>query len=471
LKTPDAIVLLPGITGSELVKNGKLEGGRVTGGEVVWGWSGGALLGNILSSGRKVVSDLWGDPSKPTADAPDDVLPSRLLPDLHVLPGFWKIDGYGAVSDFLVRELELTEGENFFPFPYDWRRDNRLSARLLKAGTEVWLRAWRERSGNNNAKLILVGHSMGGLVARYFLEVLEGWRDTRALITFGTPYRGSLNAVDALANGLNPLGRIDLTAFAQRLTSLHQLLPIYPCIDPGDGNLVRVTETSVPNLDLAKARDALAFHREISDAVKAHRDDAAYRENGYRIYPIVGVQQPTNQSARIAASRVELLQYYRKGDDRPGDGTVPRVSAMPQEQADAAAGMFAATKHSSLQNADAVLPHLAGVIESLQLDLGVYRGPKGPAPVQFTLQLDDLHRLGEAVRITARPSAAIGDAEVTIEALGAGAEGAHLPMQRTVDGSFAAEFRPAQAGAFRATVSASGGAEAATDVFEVVATA
>jgi hypothetical protein len=33
---------------------------------------------------------------------------------------------------------------------------------------------------------------MGGLVARHYLEVFDGWRDTRMLVTFGTPYRGSV---------------------------------------------------------------------------------------------------------------------------------------------------------------------------------------------------------------------------------------------------------------------------------------
>ena len=56
--------------------------------------------------------------------------------------------------------------------------------------------------GSPDAKLVLVGHSMGGLVARYFLECLDGWRDTRRLVTFGTPYRGSLNALNFLVHGL-----------------------------------------------------------------------------------------------------------------------------------------------------------------------------------------------------------------------------------------------------------------------------
>ena len=53
---------------------------------------------------------------------------------------------------------------------------------------------------------------MGGLVSRYFLECLEGWKDTKALVTFGTPYRGSLNALDGLANGLKK-GPLDLSSW------------------------------------------------------------------------------------------------------------------------------------------------------------------------------------------------------------------------------------------------------------------
>ena len=55
-----------------------------------------------------------------------------------------------------------------------------------------------------------MAHSMGGLVSRYYLEVLGGWHNARALFTFGTPYRGSLNAVNVLANGMRK-GGIDVS--------------------------------------------------------------------------------------------------------------------------------------------------------------------------------------------------------------------------------------------------------------------
>ncbi len=306
-KMPDVIVLLPGITGSELKKNGK----------VVWGWSGRALVKNLFTGGGAFVKDLWVEQDSPTAETlGDGITASSLLDDLHVLPGIWKIDGYGAVAKFIGSEFEVTEGKNFFPFPYDWRRDNRASARMLKKRTDEWLHRWRAESGNAKAKLILVAHSMGGLVSRYFLEVLDGWRDTRALITFGTPYQGSVNAVDAIANGLKQFGVLDLTPLARRLNSLHQLLPVYKCYDQGDGQLQRVVDAGLPNADPERVKDAFEFHEEIRRAVEAHGKQDDYRRNGYGIYPVVGHRQPTNQSARRAGNGVEILQEIH--GRRPG---------------------------------------------------------------------------------------------------------------------------------------------------------
>jgi triacylglycerol esterase/lipase EstA (alpha/beta hydrolase family) len=39
--------------------------------------------------------------------------------------------------------------------------------------------------------LTIVGHSKGGLIAAYYVKRLGGWRRTRAVITLGTPHRGT----------------------------------------------------------------------------------------------------------------------------------------------------------------------------------------------------------------------------------------------------------------------------------------
>jgi pimeloyl-ACP methyl ester carboxylesterase len=42
--------------------------------------------------------------------------------------------------------------------------------------------------------LTIIGHSKGGLIATYYVKKLGGWRRTRAVVTLGTPHRGTPSA-------------------------------------------------------------------------------------------------------------------------------------------------------------------------------------------------------------------------------------------------------------------------------------
>jgi len=169
---PDLVIVLPGISGSVLAKDGK----------EIWGTSSGAIWRAVSSAGDSIKALALTVPDDPSVDdLGDGISATRLVQDLHIIPGLWKIDGYSGMIARLQSALGLEVGRNLFEFPYDWRRDNRVAARRLQRLSREWLQAWRTASGNEKAKLIMVGHSMGGLVARYFLEVLGGWKDARAL--------------------------------------------------------------------------------------------------------------------------------------------------------------------------------------------------------------------------------------------------------------------------------------------------
>lgn len=451
---PDVVVLLPGITGSVLRKNGN----------VVWGYSASSIGKALFTMGASMQDALalpHDDPS--LDDLGDGVTADALMPDLHLLPGIWKIDGYTKIADALLANFELAEGKNFFRFPYDWRRDNRVAGRKLAHASHEWLKNWRSTSGNSRAKLILIAHSMGGLVSRYFLECLEGWKETKALITFGTPYRGSLNALDGLANGFRK-GPFDLSGVARQLTALYQLLPVYECFDAGDGKLVRVGETAaIPNVDADMAASALKFHREIEAAVTSNRKAPQYETSGYRIYPVVGVAQETNLSARLAGQGIEMLQTY-KGDALGGDGTVPRVSAIPLELSDnPASAVYAATQHGSLQNADAVIQHISGLLSGLDLDLGSFKKPKS----RVSIEVADIFFADEPIVVRARPSSGDVSLKAMLSSTGDSRPPVVKPLQKAGSDWFEAEFPPPGAGAYRITV-AGGDVETAEDSFAVV---
>jgi len=453
---PDVIVLLPGIMGSVLRRGNK----------DVWAASGSAGIQALLSAGDSI-RDLRFDGSNDD-DVPDDgVTAHRLMPFAHLIPGFWKIDGYSETTNFLMSRFEITAGQNYFEFPYDWRLSIRVTGARLQEATHRWLKDWRASSGNADARLILVGHSMGGLVARHFIEVLDGWRDTRALVTFGTPYRGSLNALNTLVHGEKKVfGLADFSGFVRSLPSVYQLLPIYPCYDPGTGDLQRVAEaTGIPNVSQARASHALAVHHEIRDKVKEHLDNEEYVKRGYEIFPVSGINQPTRQSARLDGGKIVFANTYH-GKDGRGDGTVPRASAIPLELDNDPRAMYPGARHASLQYTDSVLTHLEGLITAMYLDFGSFQVLEDPRG-QLSLDVDDAYSASEPV--TVRLQSSTPGLTLTVRVDRAESDEVITQAVGPVDESWTeVDLGPLASGMYRISATAPFGVQPVMDIFAVL---
>jgi len=452
----DVVVCLPGILGSVLRKDGR----------DVWNISGGALISALTTLGESI-TDLKLERDPPDQeDLGDGITAPEVLRDVHLIPGFWKIDGYTKMLRYIEETFDVTRGRNLFEFPYDWRRDNRVAAQRLKRQSRTWLNEWRASSGARDAKLVLVGHSMGGLISRYFLECLDGWRDTRTLVTFGTPYRGSVNALDTLVNGLK-IKFFDLTEVARSFTAIYQLLPTYPCYDGGNGDLAYVDETDIPNLDRPKAKAALDFHREIHSAVDAHLRDQAYVDGRYGLGRIVGIKQPTQQSARRDGNRVQLLRTIG-GDDPGGDGTVPRPSATPLEFEDDQGAAFSAERHASLQNDDHVLLQLTGVLTGNTINWTQFRD--AIPMIDVSLDVDDLYSASETVVLRARPDRAprAGLTAIAVD-VETGQERDRQQLASRDDGWYEGELGPLPEGVYRLTAFGADTVEPVTELVTVLA--
>ena len=88
-----------------------------------------------------------------------------------------------------------------------------------------------------------------------------------------------MKALRFLANGLKkrvgPVTLVNLTDLVRSFTSVYQLLPIYPCLDTGDGTLRRANEVDVfPGVLADRVVAANEFHREIQGAVEEHLRDS-----------------------------------------------------------------------------------------------------------------------------------------------------------------------------------------------------
>ena len=141
---PDVIVCIPGITGSVLRKDNR----------DIWNISGSAVLNALRTLGDDL-QELKLEDDPVDVDDVDGITAPSVIRDVHLIPGIWKIDGYTKLVKHIKDKFDVKEGENLFEFPYDWRRDNRVASRQLATKAKGWLDAWRQKSGNKNAKLIV----------------------------------------------------------------------------------------------------------------------------------------------------------------------------------------------------------------------------------------------------------------------------------------------------------------------------
>jgi pimeloyl-ACP methyl ester carboxylesterase len=450
----DLVVLIPGIGGSALSKDGT----------EVWSFTVGAALRGVLTLGRSIKTlELAGDDPE-ADDLGDGVTATRLLPDFHVVPGLdWRIDGYGRFAEQIRRRFGVVPGKNYFELPYDWRRDNTVAARALARRSKGWLSEWRAASGNDDAKLVLVGHSMGGIVARLFLELHDGWKDTRSLITLGTPFSGSVNALDFLANGFRkgwgPF-TLDLTDAIRSFTSVYQLLPSYRCLrGPGNTwlNLDEVDWTGT-GVDGDRLAAAITLHRDLRNAVDAR---LAAGGEGYDVRPVIGDFQRTRWAA-VKHGRTVEARFVRAAGEEGGDGTVPKVSASPHELLEGfQQAAFVSQRHASLQNDDPVLDHVGGLLRRVVLDpVDVF--PAGDTAV--TLEVEDV-TTDEPLMLRARNAAGLPLTAMVVPV--AGGPPFPVDLHPAADGWLEGARDDLPEGDYRVTVGGAG-AHPVTDVVSVV---
>lgn len=191
------------------------------------------IMGSLLSSIRGVATLLWINPviflkgqcgylalsQDGTADAD---------PTIEAVPMAVEKLIYLRLSLALRRETALYE------FPYDWRPIE-YNADILADCIERWA------AGDPTYQFTLVGHSMGGLVARAYLarHAAAAEQRVKRVITFGTPYFGAANAIENMALGNKMMAiaaRLNAANAPQDLLSnmpsLYQLLPGPPDLFP-----------------------------------------------------------------------------------------------------------------------------------------------------------------------------------------------------------------------------------------------
>ncbi len=213
-------------------------------------------------SGRK----LWGRVKELLSTTADMRLALPVEPgektDLVAVGSIKKVGGvevYEGIVQTLTQDGGYTQakepgpvpGAPFFPFAYDWRLSCVENARRLS----VFIDAIAERCHDPSIKVDIVAHSMGGLIARYY--ILYGGKEVRGevppiptdagaahvrkLIMLGTPNMGAASSLLALIDG----GRVGMARIPSDLiATMPSMIELMP--SPSDQVLFTAAGEPVP---------------------------------------------------------------------------------------------------------------------------------------------------------------------------------------------------------------------------------
>jgi len=223
----EPVIVIPGVAGSEFTASSafslSVPNGR--GGTYKRNYSKGEKIWvNVLQAAWPGDDDYF-DALKLTIDGVTPYAPAVAVSGIYN-------DAYSDLFAYLKRR-NYVEGVDLFRFPYDWRKDISTTNTDLDKLINTALIAVNGTSDPSQWRITrvdLVGHSMGGMVARRYLSDPVRREKVDQLITMGSPHLGSVKFLKALMYGdafgptflglgLNPLEVKDLVQTCPALWS------------------------------------------------------------------------------------------------------------------------------------------------------------------------------------------------------------------------------------------------------------
>lgn len=468
------IVVVPGIGGSVLADDR---------GHPVWG------------DARRRVVQVLTDPARLSLDEAPVLHPSGLMRSAGFIAPF-RLHGYDGLVRGLRNGLDAdpparVDSVTTLPgyerdpradvvlFPYDFRLGVAAAAERLAQEIAVRLKDLPPRS--RTRRVIVIGHSLGGLVARCWAGLPGQAALCRAVLTVGTPHLGAPKALDWVVNGAAFGGGsvreavaaqlADVTAVLRRWPAMYDLLPTYHAVlDQSDGAGSTLTPAELSeHFTTGFVADA-RYRTGVADAAARHARIArswAGMDPTTRppVIPFLARDHGTPNAAYLRGGRLVVTDEdpaWQANAGWRGDGTVPAICALPPELRDRREVEHPLThRHTPMASAGAVVR----VVRALTGDAGPVRGDETyDTRTRVGVDLEDAAPLGEPVTVRARLTGPGGPAathhdQVAVSLLSEpadhSAEAERTPMRPDGDGWTAAVTPPAP-GAWRISVEVNG---------------
>ena len=370
LNKRNPVIIIPGIMGSRLDKN-------EPGSPEIW-----PNIDRMLISPS---DDFLYDLSMNDAGYPlyDNIRPTELTRKILTK------DIYQGLIDELGKN-GYTEGENLFVFPYDWRMDLDWIAgdAPLPYVSTLKSKIAQVKDGTGSEKVDIVAHSMGGLVAKTYLEKY-GNASVGKFVDIATPHYGSPKAFKTLMYG-DDMG-INFFVFnlnfntvkdiSQNMPSIFELLPskeYFNLTNAYADDNYKSYVIDLHDFDNNGIKGSLNFSQSdeflknagFSGSLLQKADNLHNRIDGM-FYPesfnLVGCGVPTIGKIYILnKEKSGGYEYGLKYID--GDSTVPLRSA---QGLSAPAYYFPGIEHGSLPAADGVQELVASILNGEEGEVGV----------------------------------------------------------------------------------------------------
>jgi pimeloyl-ACP methyl ester carboxylesterase len=259
--------------------------------------------------------------------------------------------------------LSLSERWNVRAFWFDWRKDLKVAASELDTQIGGWF--------GEGAPVHIVAHSMGGLVARTFIQKFpERWASMKdgddmklggRLVMLGTPNQGSF-AIPQVITGIEGLVRkltlLDIRHNSQQLSEVfnsfvgsYQMLPS-PNAMPEMGRLYDAGTYRGYNVPQAHLDTALKQHEFIRKTIDPDR-----------MFYIAGADQPTYNGIKSDGwDQLNSLDAYTV--TRDGDGRVPHALGLLSLNGREVPTYYIREEHGGLSTNPQILAALDGLLQN-----------------------------------------------------------------------------------------------------------
>lgn len=436
------VVVIPGIGGSELAD---------ASGAIVYR----AGLGPFLSVGR--------DPS--VLDPNNELRPVGLVGPCSVI--CWQlITGYDGLLNGISKGLGLSPGRvvtagaelvdpdaTVVAFPYDFRRSVEQIANDLD-------RVVRERA--QGRRVVLVAHSMGGLVAAWWWAFLSEGIDVAEIITLGTPYRGAAKALNVLVNGMRigPYVPQAVTDTVRTWDSVFDLLPHYQVVDGNDKyrypyELPSGITSAITGFS-GKALNAYQKNRCLHDALVNKVAESG--RNPFTVYysqghATLGHASIDTHSDQLVVAKGNPRAFHASWDG--GDGTVPMFSTIPRVvERDVSRWRRLRGKHQDLVEERTVFDHVSEYARD-RLPAAARGARRHDVDAYLQLDLDDVVLAGTDAEVRLRVVDKAGSV-LDVGNVGGNVGGKRFRAERCDDGWWSAQLPALEEGVHSLMLSATG---------------